>query len=230
MTNENRIFDIVVESEMKLVLNWFEATLGYQRILLGDEFYIVIHDLDYFNEPEHPQSFMFHAIPRSIFEKYRMELISTSVFDFLTQRVDKSKKHYVGLIDVLPISKSRIQLVGSMYRVEFEDYLMKIGDKVATIFQCHTVYIKGRAAPKSDEQEQLQKTKRKGGPKGTSKEEREKYVKGWLREQDKISQEGYCHREGFGASTLRSWMRKMKDDGDFERLSNEVNQEERKKD
>jgi hypothetical protein len=47
----------------------------------------------------------------------------------------------------------------------------------------------------------------KGGPKATPLEDKLNYVRGWIANPGKITQEKYCKNKGIGASTLRSWMR-----------------------
>jgi hypothetical protein len=57
------------------------------------------------------------------------------------------------------------------------------------------------------------KAKIKPGPKDKPDDMKLRLVLGWLKEQDTITQEGYCKREGISPSTLRKWRKELEEQG-----------------
>ncbi len=52
--------------------------------------------------------------------------------------------------------------------------------------------------------------RKRGGPAGTPEDQKMKIVRGWLKVQGRINQEIYSRSQGVAPSTLRRWMRQLR--------------------
>ncbi len=52
---------------------------------------------------------------------------------------------------------------------------------------------------------------KRGGPAGTPEDQKMEIVKGWLEVRGRMNQEVYAHSRGVASSTLRRWMRELRE-------------------
>ena len=152
MTSEYLIFDIVVESSLQRVLDWLEASIfGLTTLNISIEKEECRVDI-VFTKPNKDRGDIYHnlyfmGIPEPSTKSISVKADGSMECCVGANDSDEREILFLGYLQIRPLADQRVQILGNREENAIVENLKRIGEKIATIYQCHNVYNVGREPP-----------------------------------------------------------------------------------
>jgi hypothetical protein len=133
---------------------------------------------------------------------------------YIARGLSRLARHPSGriIIEIVPVVSGRIQVTvtrtcDTPVAIDSEEALLK------EIVRLWPEAVIRREQPKALAAAYTPPSIKRGGPAGTPEHQRIQIVRGWLRVQGRMNQEIYASGQGIAASTLRRWLRQLREEG-----------------